>query len=146
MKDSYRRWMHDWETRMTSRDNNRVVRPFEWGAEFVSRWPVVSEMEPPQSQDGDRSMLGRRERRPDRHGRQEFRDVRAREDGFHAVHGFRGAGIDRPDAAVCHVAALERHMLHADERHIVDIRASASNEARVLASLGPLANELRQHR
>jgi len=47
MKESYRRWMHDWETRMTSRDNNRVVRPFEWGNEFVHRWPVVSEMQPP---------------------------------------------------------------------------------------------------
>jgi len=47
MKDSYRRWMHDWETRMTSRDDNRVVRPFEWGSEFVSRWPVTAGMTPP---------------------------------------------------------------------------------------------------
>ena len=47
MRDSYRRWMHDWETRMTSRDNNRVVRPFEWGNEFVERWPVVGDMQPP---------------------------------------------------------------------------------------------------
>ncbi len=52
MKDSYRRWMHDWETRMTSRDNNRVVRPFEWGNEFVQRWPVVGDMQPPQDTDG----------------------------------------------------------------------------------------------
>ena len=36
--------MHDWETHTTSRDNNRVVRPFEWGAEFVQRWPVVADM------------------------------------------------------------------------------------------------------
>ena len=49
MKDSYRRWMHDWETRMTSRDNNRIVRPFEWGSEFVARWPVVAGMQPPQN-------------------------------------------------------------------------------------------------
>ena len=34
MKEHYRRWMHDWEARMTSRDNNRVVRPFEWGLEL----------------------------------------------------------------------------------------------------------------
>ena len=28
---------------MTSRDNNRVVRPFEWGNEFVRGWPVVGQ-------------------------------------------------------------------------------------------------------
>ena len=47
MKDSYRRWMYDWETRMTSRDNNRVVRPLEWGNEFVAGWPLVSGMTRP---------------------------------------------------------------------------------------------------
>ena len=57
MKDSYRRWMHDWETRMTSRDNNRVVRPFEWGSEFVSRWPVVADMRPPQAATDTPAML-----------------------------------------------------------------------------------------
>ena len=31
MRERYRRWMHEREVRMTSRDNNRVVRPFEWG-------------------------------------------------------------------------------------------------------------------
>lgn len=30
------RWMHYLEHRRFSRDNNRSVRPFEWGAEFVS--------------------------------------------------------------------------------------------------------------
>ena len=59
MKDTYRRWMHDWETRMTSRDNNRIVRPFEWGSEFVSRWPVVADMQPPpnEAQSDSRAML-----------------------------------------------------------------------------------------
>ena len=38
MKDHYRRWIHDWEARMTSRDNNRVVRPFEWGLDWTTRW------------------------------------------------------------------------------------------------------------
>jgi hypothetical protein len=28
---------------MTSRDNNRVVRPFEWGNGFVRGWPVVGQ-------------------------------------------------------------------------------------------------------
>ena len=54
MKDSYRRWMHDWETRMTSRDVNRVVRPFEWGNEFVSRWPLTAGMTPPPDEADER--------------------------------------------------------------------------------------------
>jgi dienelactone hydrolase len=31
--------MYDWETRLTSVDNNRVVRPLEWGAEWARDWP-----------------------------------------------------------------------------------------------------------
>jgi pimeloyl-ACP methyl ester carboxylesterase len=31
--------MYDWETRLTSVDNNRVVRPLEWGAEWTQHWP-----------------------------------------------------------------------------------------------------------
>jgi dienelactone hydrolase len=31
--------MYDWEHRLTSVDNNRVVRPLEWGAEFTGEWP-----------------------------------------------------------------------------------------------------------
>ncbi|HUR37609.1 MAG TPA: hypothetical protein VM009_07310, partial [Terriglobales bacterium] len=33
--------MFDWETRLTTRDNNRVVRPFEWGEEWTTHWPLV---------------------------------------------------------------------------------------------------------
>jgi len=35
----YAQWMYDWETRLTSVDNNRVVRPLEWGLEWTTRWP-----------------------------------------------------------------------------------------------------------
>jgi len=35
----YQRWMYDWETRLTSVDNNRVVRPLEWGVEWAQDWP-----------------------------------------------------------------------------------------------------------
>jgi dienelactone hydrolase len=35
LKERYARWMYDWETRLTTRDENRVVRPLEWGFEFV---------------------------------------------------------------------------------------------------------------
>jgi hypothetical protein len=33
--------MEDWENRLCFRTNNRVVRPFEWGAEFAKSWPVT---------------------------------------------------------------------------------------------------------
>jgi hypothetical protein len=35
LKEKYARWMYDWETRLTTRDENRVVRPLEWGFEWV---------------------------------------------------------------------------------------------------------------
>jgi pimeloyl-ACP methyl ester carboxylesterase len=34
-KDRYARWMYEWETRLTMRDENRVVRPLEWGFEWL---------------------------------------------------------------------------------------------------------------
>jgi dienelactone hydrolase len=34
-KKSYARWMYEWETRLTTRDENRVVRPLEWGFEWI---------------------------------------------------------------------------------------------------------------
>jgi hypothetical protein len=32
----YARWMYGWETRLTTRDENRVVRPLEWGFEWIA--------------------------------------------------------------------------------------------------------------
>jgi Alpha/beta hydrolase domain containing 18 len=34
-RKKYARWMYDWETRLTTRDENRVVRPLEWGFEWI---------------------------------------------------------------------------------------------------------------
>jgi len=34
-REKYARWMYHWETRLTTRDENRVVRPLEWGFEWV---------------------------------------------------------------------------------------------------------------
>ncbi len=34
-RDWYARWMYAWETRLTMRDENRVVRPLEWGFEWI---------------------------------------------------------------------------------------------------------------
>ena len=42
MTSLYRKWMYAWETRLTTRDTNRVVRPLEWGMEWARRWPLVN--------------------------------------------------------------------------------------------------------
>jgi len=39
MASRYTKWMYDWETRLTSVDNNRVVRPLDWGVEWARHWP-----------------------------------------------------------------------------------------------------------
>jgi len=39
MSSRYAQWMYDWEHRLTSVENNRVVRPLEWGAEWARDWP-----------------------------------------------------------------------------------------------------------
>ena len=36
IRDWYARWMYSWETRLTTRDENRVVRPLEWGFEWIA--------------------------------------------------------------------------------------------------------------
>ena len=38
MPSRYAQWMYDWETRLTSVDNNRVVRPLDWGTEWTQGW------------------------------------------------------------------------------------------------------------
>jgi len=35
LKNLYRRWMIAWETALTTRDENRVVRPLEWGFDWL---------------------------------------------------------------------------------------------------------------
>jgi len=48
MTGLYARWMNAWETRLTTRDTNRVVRPLEWGIEWSKRWPLVNGHAPAQ--------------------------------------------------------------------------------------------------
>ncbi len=36
LRESYARWMYRWETHLTTRDENRVVRPLEWGFEWIA--------------------------------------------------------------------------------------------------------------
>ena len=42
MWDRYRDWIYDWETRLNSRDKNRVVRPLDWGIDWTEHWPTVN--------------------------------------------------------------------------------------------------------
>ena len=34
----YARWMYGWEWRLTTRDENRIVRPLEWGFDWIAPW------------------------------------------------------------------------------------------------------------
>jgi dienelactone hydrolase len=49
MPSRYAQWMYDWENRLTSVDNNRVVRPLEWGIEWARNWPCRNGCSPEQA-------------------------------------------------------------------------------------------------
>src|ERR1700689_5204385 len=57
MRERYRRWIYDWESRLTSRDNNRIVRPFDWGLEWARNWPGIAQFPLPANQDHQRAMV-----------------------------------------------------------------------------------------
>src|ERR1700761_5987028 len=38
LSEWYRRWMFAWETALTTRDENRVVRPLEWGFDWLEEF------------------------------------------------------------------------------------------------------------
>ncbi|MGH9617920.1 MAG: hypothetical protein ACRD28_14365, partial [Acidobacteriaceae bacterium] len=38
LKNLYARWMYAWETKLTTRDTNRIVRPLEWGFDWLEDW------------------------------------------------------------------------------------------------------------
>ena len=48
MPSRYAQWMYDWEHRLTSVDNNRVVRPLECGVEWTRDWPCRNGYRPGQ--------------------------------------------------------------------------------------------------
>ena len=41
LKKTYEKWLDRWETKLAFRSTDRVVRPFEWGLEYTSQWPIV---------------------------------------------------------------------------------------------------------
>ena len=42
MPSRYAQWMYDWETRLTSVDNNRIVRPLDWGLDWTTVGPAAT--------------------------------------------------------------------------------------------------------
>src|SRR6476660_6846179 len=46
MRARYQKWMHNWEQRLTTVDNNRVVRPLDWGTEWAQNWPCPNGCSP----------------------------------------------------------------------------------------------------
>jgi hypothetical protein len=38
LKQLYAKWMYAWETKLTTRDTNRIVRPLEWGFDWLEDW------------------------------------------------------------------------------------------------------------
>jgi pimeloyl-ACP methyl ester carboxylesterase len=57
MPSRYAQWMYDWEHRLTSVDNNRVVRPLDWGLEFAGDWPCRNGSRPGQAVDDPAKFL-----------------------------------------------------------------------------------------
>ena len=51
MSSHYAQWMYDWEHRLTSVDDNRVVRPLDWGLEWARDWPCRNGWRPGQVTD-----------------------------------------------------------------------------------------------
>ncbi len=45
----YAKWMFSWETALTTRDTNRIVRPLEWGAEWLRDFGVSNREMPAQN-------------------------------------------------------------------------------------------------
>lgn len=51
----YANWMLRWETDLTTRDTNRIVRPLEWGFDWLPDWPGAPSMTVPSSWVGSHS-------------------------------------------------------------------------------------------
>src|SRR5882724_11679400 len=46
LRKLYSKWMFRWETKLTTRDTNRVERPFDWGLDWMRGWPFVNGRQP----------------------------------------------------------------------------------------------------
>jgi dienelactone hydrolase len=46
MPSRYAQWVYDWENRLNAVDDNRVVRPLQWGVEWARDWPCRNGFRP----------------------------------------------------------------------------------------------------
>ena len=102
--------MHDWEHRLTSVDNNRVVRPLEWGTEWAQNWPCRNGYAPGHVPDDGEKYL-----------REYNRRIIASSDEFYAYEKPRDFRLERREVQVFSTRevpdpALERKVrgAHAD--------------------------------
>jgi hypothetical protein len=50
----YAKWMYAWETALTTRDTNRIVRPLEWGFDWLHDFSPIALEAAPHLSDYDR--------------------------------------------------------------------------------------------
>ncbi len=50
----YAKWMYAWETALTTRDTNRIVRPLEWGFDWLDDFSPMAVAAPPHLSDYER--------------------------------------------------------------------------------------------
>ena len=50
----YAKWMYAWETALTTRDTNRIVRPLEWGFDWLQDFSPIALEAAPHLSDYDR--------------------------------------------------------------------------------------------
>jgi len=89
MSSRYAQWMYDWETRLTSVDNNRVVRPLEWGTEWAADWPCRNGCPP-----------GRAPSDPEKYLREYNQRIVASSDEFYSYEKPRDFRLERRDVQV----------------------------------------------
>lgn len=59
MRKLWEKWMFAWETHLTTRDTNRIIRPLEWGMEWTQSWPQVNGNFPPSAAELDNARAER---------------------------------------------------------------------------------------
>src|ERR1700682_5596805 len=53
----YAKWMFSWETALTTRDTNRIVRPLEWGFDWLDDFAPIPAHDPADPQSALRAMI-----------------------------------------------------------------------------------------
>jgi dienelactone hydrolase len=89
MTSRYAQWMYDWEHRLTSVDNNRVVRPLDWGVDWVRQWPCRNGCSASQAAES-----------PEKFFREYNRRIVANSDEFYSYHKPTDFRVERREVQV----------------------------------------------